>query len=56
LQRVEPTLKPGEREIIPNFHDESSFHANDEVRNLWLMLSEFLKKPILESRAFHTQK
>ncbi len=36
LQRVNPTLQPGECEIIPNFHDESSFHTNEEVRNLWL--------------------
>jgi hypothetical protein len=40
LQRAKPTLKPGEREIIPNFHDESSFHANEEVRNLWLRKGE----------------
>ena len=26
LKRVEPILRPGEREIIPNFYDESSFH------------------------------
>lgn len=36
LRHVAPTLEPGEREIIPNFHDESSFHGNNEARNLWL--------------------
>ena len=36
LKRVEPTLQPREREIIPNFHDESTFHANEEVRSVWL--------------------
>jgi len=40
LKRVEPTLNPGEREIIPNFHDESSFHANEAVNSLWLRKGE----------------
>jgi hypothetical protein len=40
LNRVAPILQPGEREIIPNFHDESTFHANEEVRSLWLRKGE----------------
>jgi hypothetical protein len=40
LKWVEPKLNPGECEIIPNFHDECSFHANDEVQNLWLQKGE----------------
>ncbi|KAI9448581.1 hypothetical protein H4582DRAFT_1796117, partial [Lactarius indigo] len=36
LRRVEPKLQPGEQEIIPNFHDESTFHGNDETRSAWL--------------------
>jgi hypothetical protein len=36
LKQVEPNLRPGEQEIISNFHDESSFHANEEVKSLWL--------------------
>ena len=36
LKRVEPMLHPGEREIIPNFHDESTFHGNDEKGSAWL--------------------
>jgi hypothetical protein len=40
LMRVAPTLQPGEREIIPNFHDESTFHANEEVRSVWLQKGE----------------
>ena len=40
LQQMKPILNPGEREIILNFHDESSFHANEEVRNLWLRKGE----------------
>lgn len=30
-----PTLKPGEKRIIAQFHDESSFHANEFKRNAW---------------------
>jgi hypothetical protein len=40
LQRMKLILNPGEHEIIPNFHNESSFHANEEVRNLWLRKGE----------------
>ena len=40
LKHVAPLLQPGEREIIPNFDDESSFHANEEVRSLWLREGE----------------
>ena len=42
LQRMEPVLQPGECEIIPNFHDESTFHANEEVRSVWLWKGEQL--------------
>jgi len=34
LKHVEPILKPREHKIIPNFQNESSFHANEQVRNL----------------------
>ena len=37
---MEPTLQPGEREIISNFHDKSTFHANEEVRSVWLWKGE----------------
>ena len=40
LKRVAPNLAPGEREIIPNFHDESTFHANEESRSAWLQKDE----------------
>ncbi|KAJ3524344.1 hypothetical protein NMY22_g11041 [Coprinellus aureogranulatus] len=36
LKRVEPTLKPGEKEIIAVFQDESCFHANDFQTSAWL--------------------
>jgi hypothetical protein len=35
LKRVEPKLGPGEKEIIPIFHDESCFHANDQTGRAW---------------------
>ncbi|KAF8208560.1 hypothetical protein K438DRAFT_1754445 [Mycena galopus ATCC 62051] len=35
LVRVEPKLKPGEKELIPLFHDECCFHANDEAGRAW---------------------
>jgi hypothetical protein len=35
LKTKPPTLQGGEREIIPIFHDESSFHANEYKRSAW---------------------
>ena len=35
LKRIEPELQDGEKEIIPNFHDESVFHHNDAYRTAW---------------------
>ncbi len=40
LKCIPPTLAPGEREIIPNFHDESTFHGNEESRSAWLRKDE----------------
>jgi len=40
LFRVEPNLQPGERELIPLFHDECCFHANDEKNHAWLNIKE----------------
>lgn len=40
MKRVEPTLKPGEKEIIPHFHDECCFHTNDETKSAWLRKDE----------------
>ena len=42
LQRVAPTLQPGERELIPEFHDESSFHAFEHTTSAWYPLSQIL--------------
>ncbi|KAJ3978339.1 hypothetical protein F5890DRAFT_1602365 [Lentinula detonsa] len=36
LKRIEPHLQPGEYELIPQFHDESSFHHLDYQSRLWL--------------------
>jgi hypothetical protein len=35
MKRVEPTLVEGKKEIIPEFHDECSFHANDQANHAW---------------------
>ena len=35
LVQIPPALGPGEKELIPYFHDECCFHANDEVSSLW---------------------
>ena len=35
LKRVEPTLGPGEKRIIANFHDECCFHVNDNKARAW---------------------
>jgi len=35
MRRVEPVLAEGEKEIIPQFHDESSFHVNDQTNHAW---------------------
>lgn len=35
LRRIEPKLATGEKEIIPQFHDESCFHANDQTSRAW---------------------
>jgi hypothetical protein len=40
LKHVAPNLAPGECKIIPNFHDESTFHANEESRSAWLRKDE----------------
>jgi len=36
LKQVAPNLALGECEIIPNFHNKSSFHANEESCSAWL--------------------
>ena len=35
MRRVELKLGPGERQIIPQFHDECYMHQNDECRSAW---------------------
>jgi hypothetical protein len=35
MRRVEPKLLEGEKEIIPQFHDECCFHANDQSSRAW---------------------
>ena len=33
--RVDPDLAPGEKRIVPLFHDESSLHAGEYKTNVW---------------------
>ncbi|EDR06554.1 uncharacterized protein LACBIDRAFT_300092 [Laccaria bicolor S238N-H82] len=40
LQRISPLLQLGEKEIIPEFHDESSFHAFEHTASVWLHSTE----------------
>jgi len=47
LTQVVPTLQPREWEIIPNFYNESTFHANEEVRSVWLHKGE---QPLCKKR------
>jgi hypothetical protein len=35
LKRIDPILRPGEKEIIAVFQDESCFHANDYQSSIW---------------------
>ena len=35
LQRTEPDLQDGEKQIIALFHDESCMHANDFKMSAW---------------------
>jgi len=38
LTRIAPTLQLNERELIPEFHDESSFHAFEHTSSVWYAL------------------
>jgi hypothetical protein len=40
LKRVAPTLQPNEKELIPEFHDESSFHAFEHSSSVWYVLAD----------------
>ena len=40
LRRVAPNLAPGEHEIVPIFHDRSTFHENEESHSAWLQRDE----------------
>jgi hypothetical protein len=43
LQRIEPTLNPGEKPIIALFHDECCFHANDYKQKAWCVSNKIYK-------------
>ena len=38
FMRIPPTLQDSEKEIIPNFQDESCFHANEYKSSAWYHL------------------
>ena len=40
LKCVAPTLQPNEKELIPEFHDESSFHAFEHSSSVWYVLAD----------------
>ena len=40
LKHLAPNLAPGECEIVPNFHDKSTFHGNEESSSAWLRKDE----------------
>ncbi|EDR02992.1 uncharacterized protein LACBIDRAFT_307799 [Laccaria bicolor S238N-H82] len=44
LQRISLSLQPGEKEIIPEFHDESSFHAVEHTASILLQSTEIIAK------------
>ncbi|KAL1673126.1 hypothetical protein EV122DRAFT_255366 [Schizophyllum commune] len=52
LERREPTLKPGERRVIPIFQDESCFHAGEYRSNVWLRVGE--QKLMKKSRVWRS--
>ena len=35
LECKDPVLKEGEKHLIPVFHDESCFHANEFKQSAW---------------------
>ena len=35
LQCIAPTLGAGKRELIPEYHDETSFHAFEHKTTVW---------------------
>lgn len=41
LQRIEPNLNPGERELIAEFQDETCCHANEYLSSIWSVHLKF---------------
>ncbi|EJD54935.1 hypothetical protein AURDEDRAFT_155172 [Auricularia subglabra TFB-10046 SS5] len=50
---LELTLKPGEKELVVIFHDESSFHANDQQQSLWLKKDQQVLRSKSRGRIVH---
>lgn len=47
------SLPPGKRRIVPVFHDECCFHANDRKRCAWLRDDEQLLRQKNRGKAIH---
>ncbi|KAF9258384.1 hypothetical protein L218DRAFT_1065369 [Marasmius fiardii PR-910] len=46
LTRIPPVLRLGEKEIIPQFHDKSTFHMNDFRTTAWLAEGQTMQMAI----------
>ncbi|KAF9550187.1 hypothetical protein CPC08DRAFT_729221 [Agrocybe pediades] len=56
FKRIAPTLKEGEKEIIPNFQDESCFHANEYKSSMWLRLGQTILQKKGRGRLIHVSE
>ncbi|KIL54192.1 hypothetical protein M378DRAFT_188729 [Amanita muscaria Koide BX008] len=53
LNRIEPDLEPGEREIIPVWQDETCCQQNDFVSSMWLRTGEHQLRKKGRGRLIH---
>ena len=52
---VAPTLQPDEKELIPEFHDESSFHAFEHTGSVWYVIHcSFINKKTATRYRLHS--
>ncbi|KAE9399002.1 hypothetical protein BT96DRAFT_957397 [Gymnopus androsaceus JB14] len=53
LKRVLPTLQPGEKEVIAEFHDESAFSALEYKSKVWLAEGQTILQKKTRGRIIH---
>ncbi|KAJ3746059.1 hypothetical protein DFH05DRAFT_1458428 [Lentinula detonsa] len=53
LVKTPPSLRPGEKEIIPQFHDESSLHALEYKAKVWLGPGQTILQKKTRGRIIH---